>query len=102
METSTMRARAPARRIVASACRTPMCSVRRNAASAVSRDHIPIARQRVLTTSGAGSVRVFDHKVGTANRAGQPRLLPRELELRKLFGDFHPVGELEADRAFPG
>src|SRR4029077_9654081 len=45
------------------------------------------------------SVFALDHEVRAADRAGQLRLLPCELELRgELLGDLHPVGELESDR----
>src|SRR5258708_16074144 len=44
-----------------------------------------------------GSVLTLDHEVRAADRPGQLRLLPRELERAELGGDIHPFGELEPD-----
>src|SRR6187431_1402608 len=43
------------------------------------------------------SVLVLDDEVGAADRAGELRALPGELELRELLGLVHAVGELEPD-----
>src|SRR4051794_770545 len=54
--------------------------------------------------AGRASVLTLDHEEGAADRAGELRLLPRELEAGCQFlGDLHPLGELEPDRALlPG
>src|SRR4030081_2055944 len=49
-----------------------------------------------------GSVLVLDDEVGAAYGSGQLRLLASELERGEFRGYFHPVGELEPDRPFPG
>ena len=43
------------------------------------------------------SVLVLDDEVGAADRPGELRALPGELELRELFRHVHAVGELEPD-----
>src|SRR5689334_4594040 len=46
---------------------------------------------------GTDSVLALDDEVGAADRAGELRLLPRELEAGQLVGDLHAVRELEPD-----
>src|SRR5256885_873585 len=45
------------------------------------------------------SILALDHEVRAADRAGELRLLPRELERTELGGDVHPFGEFETDRS---
>src|SRR5438105_792124 len=49
--------------------------------------------------SSMGSVLTLDHEVRAADRPGQFRLLPCELERAELSGDLHAFGELEPDRS---
>src|SRR3954447_1155120 len=78
--------------VAAAACRSGIATAYRAAAA-------PADRRRGARRCGR-SVLVLDHEVGAADRSGQLRLLPRELEaVGELFRHLHPVGELEADRA---
>src|SRR6478736_1328600 len=61
------------------------------------RAHPP--RARIDRWEGAQSVLALDDEVGAADRAGELRLLPRELEAGQLVRDVHAVRELEPDRA---
>src|SRR6478735_4572994 len=60
------------------------------------RAHPP--RARIDRWEGAQSVLALDDEVGAADRAGELRLLPRELEAGQLVRDVHAVRELEPDR----
>ena len=62
-------------------------------------EHADQSEARFLSADSTGSVLALDHEVRAADRPGQLRLLPRELERAELGGDLHPFGELEPDRS---
>src|SRR5690348_7489961 len=72
----------------------PACSQDQTAAD----DVLPLNSWTARTQAGCCLVRTLDDEVGAADDAGQLRVLPRELELRREFlGNLHPLGQLEPD-----